>query len=340
MPIGAVDGLQPGSAELGQVGREPVNVPVTGEGTVIETGQTTGLPESSVVPGPEGPMPVGAKPLEVDEQDGIEAAAQGVAEAAATTGSDDAVVEAGEVEGGEPVAVNIAADPKTEAHDAITGAGGEGGLTTLEGIIGNPSEKAKTPAEAPVISAFAEKGLDVPPARKVTSDTATASAPPVGATDFASPYPLPEKPAETTAAAPAGPQTFMNVSGLPGTPPPPTAEPQMPEAPMPPSVPAEPAPVAPEPQAPAEEPAPKLEEAVEAEDPTQLIDEFLEVDPASMIKESNGMADRTSFLLAAQYRDAQTHIRNMREHGWGDILLAPVVKDYRNALEAKTGETS
>ena len=363
----SLDGLTQGAPgpEQPKPGQDQVIVPVQ-DGAAVEAAKVPDLTVNTEVAGTEASaIPGGAPPLEVDQSAAIDAANQDVI-AAAAPADKETVVDADGDEQGEPVAVNVT-DPNAAAHAAMDNAGTVDGAADLELIIGGQAKAPVEPARAPEISAFPEKGLDVPPARTVTPDTATASAQSVNAPDFASPYPLPGKAAETAATDPAAPQTFINMSGLPGTPPSPAAEPQTPAAPTLPAAPAEHAPIAPEaqaptePAAPAEEPAPQPE-AVEAPQDEVLSNnpddipvnsrderEKLEVVKNNIVVE---MADLTKQLLEVRER-IQKPLTDIGSdfHRQGELndQIDALLKKHAaareriariNNPEAKTGEVS
>jgi hypothetical protein len=314
------------------------------------------------------PFPLHAAGAETSLAETVEDAREGVAVAEGgdeakveTVPADtEAVVDANGEGQGEPVAVNVPTDPNAEARDAITGVGTPGGESTLEDLVFKPAAKPVSPSGAPEISALPAEPEPEPEPENVVKmpggfDPLTQRTPIAAPVREAAPADETgeEKVADpiVTPRASASPPQSVNMTGLPGpssllvyptAPEPPAAEPQIPVAPAAPAPPVAepPAPVAPAEPAPAEELVPQSESTVETEDPTKVVDEFLAIDPATIIKASDGMVDRSSFLLAAQYRDAQIHIRNMRESGRTDMILAPVVKDYKNALEAQSGEAS
>lgn len=296
-----VDGInQAGLVAPKGVATEPVVVPVT-----VEGGEEAS-PSIAEAPIEQGPFPVGAKPI--DQADGGAEARANVEAAASSETTPAPAVETPEHQ-----------DLAQTTVDKILS---EGTPTDLEGAIGNESsaEKATSPAQAPEISAFAPKRLDVPPPRTMPDAPITPDTP--ASPDFASPYPLPEKPQVTAEPTPVAPQTFIDTSGLLETAPPLViGEPHVPTTPD-------------------REATSQSEGSAEAKEPKEIVDEFLAVDPATMIKESAGMADRASFQLAVQWRDVQINIRNLRERGWSDAIIAPIVQDYKNALEAKSGEAS
>lgn len=203
-----VDGINlAGSAAQEGVAREPVVVPVN-----VESGEEAS-PRIAEAPIEQGPFPVGAKPID-QVPDGSTEARANVEAAASSETAPAPAVETPEHQ-----------DPAQASVEEILR---EGTPTALEGAVGGPpAGEATSPAQAPEISAFAPKGLDVPPP-KTTPDLSTTPDIPASP-DFASPYPLPEKPQVTTEPTPVAPQTFIDTSGLPETTPPPViSEPQVP----------------------------------------------------------------------------------------------------------------
>lgn len=192
------DGLTQGvSGPERQLGQDPVIVPVQAGETAVETAQPPELTKSPETSIPSGPIPGGARPLEVDE-DATDTVTRDIAEASEAPNTVTSKPEAAQGVVGE----TGVEDPNAEAHDAITDIGTPGGESTLESIISNPIDQSVAPSNAPEISAFPERGLGVPSTPTATPGAVAPTMSEV-ARGFADPYPLPgSKSAKSVSEAP------------------------------------------------------------------------------------------------------------------------------------------